>query len=118
MYYICVSASVGKMANADVRVFEFNLGIPKIFKAQPLGDHCDLRLPVLDLAHRFDNGGGWGLERTFHKWAIMQEFRQCFPEVFTFEVPKVSFLMQEHFTCFCWHMEPKLKPEKTFKCQS
>lgn len=46
--------------------------------------------PILDLAWKFDGAHGWARERVFQQWCEQQEFRQCFPDMFVFEVSKVK----------------------------
>lgn len=49
-------------------------------------DFVQLSPEVLDLHNRFECGGGWGLERTFHAWVNTQPWRQLMP-VRYFEFP-------------------------------
>ena len=49
------------------------------------------RKSILDLALAFENGGNWGLERTFTRWALKQDWRQMMPKTY-FGLPGIQFL--------------------------
>lgn len=42
----------------------------------------NLRPSILDLADKFKNSGGWGLERAFSKWCNQQWWRHALPQLF------------------------------------
>ena len=60
-----------------------------------------LRKPILDLHERLLCGGGWGLERTFDRWACKQDWRQLMP---------LSFF--ELLDCTCEHTHSQLNWSK------
>lgn len=49
-----------------------------------------LRPSILDLGTRFAAAKGWASERVFNKWVESQEWRQCLPPIFEFEVERVA----------------------------
>ena len=48
-----------------------------------------LRQSILDLGTRFEAAQGWASERVFNKWVDQQDWRQCLPPIFEFEVERV-----------------------------
>ena len=44
----------------------------------------ELRVPILQLAERFESCHEWGLERAFTKWCFEQPMRSCLPKPFEF----------------------------------
>lgn len=59
--------------------------------------------PILDLAWKFDGAHGWARERVFQQWCEQQEFRQCFPDMFVFEVSKEPCLTDMVSQSCLWH---------------
>ena len=49
-----------------------------------------LRQSILELGDKFAAAQGWASERVFSKWVDQQDWRQCLPPIFEFEVERVT----------------------------